>query len=129
MKATTTLATSNSNVPVIILGLVAALLVLAVLSGRPIPVLSNYRWALVALVALGMAICSQAGIGRVAAIGAWGHPLAIAGYIIGAVILLIAIAAIFGKVLPPLVDFRQAFIAVTMLAALKVVIATIHRML
>ena len=46
------------------------------------------------LVLIGMAICAQGGIGRVAALGVWSHPLSILGYLLGGLILLIVILII-----------------------------------
>lgn len=127
---TNTLATSgSSSVAPIVLGILAVLLIVAVLSGKQIPLISNDRLAIVALAVVGMAICSQAGIGRVSATGAWAHPLSILGYLLGAAILVIAGAALFDRLVPPLTSYRQAFMAVTAIAALKVVISFIHRLL
>ncbi len=128
MKANS-MPAGNSNLAVIIMTVLAAVLVITVLSGRRLPLLSGDRAAIIVLVILGMAICSQVGIGRVSAIGAWSHPLAILGYILGGAILVIGGAALFGKLIPPLVDFHQAFTVVTVIALTKVVIATIHRIL
>ena len=52
------------------------------------------------LLVLGMAICAQGGIGRVAAAGQWAHPLAILGYLLGAAILILAAAVFFNVKLP-----------------------------
>jgi hypothetical protein len=75
-----------------------------------------------------MFICSNAGIGRVAASGAWWHPFSIIGYLLGAVIIVIGIAALFGKNVPPLTSYHQSFIAVAVIAAIKLVLTTIHRL-
>ena len=106
----------------------AALLVFVVLTGRKVPLLTSNRAALLALVAIGMLMCSQGGIGRVAAIGAWLHPFAILGYLLGAAIIVIGIAALFGKQIPPLTSYYQSFTAVAVIAALKLVLTTIHRL-
>jgi hypothetical protein len=124
---TITLSTSGFNPAIAVLGLLAALLVVAVLSGRKLPLLSSDRAALFALIVIGMAICSQGGLGRISATGAWAHPLAILGYLCGAAILLIGLFALFGKPLPPLANFHQAFLAVTVIAVFKVILSTIHR--
>ena len=124
---TNSLSANNLNLAVIVLNILAAVLIFSVLTGRRLPLLSVDRAAVVILVALGMAICSQAGIGRVAAIGAWSHPLAILGYLLGGAILLIGGAALFGKLIPPMTSFYQAFLFVAGTAVMKVVIASIHR--
>jgi hypothetical protein len=128
LMKTNELTTGNMNLTIAALGLVFALLVFTALTGRKIPLLSSERAVVVALVVIGMAICSQGGIGRVAAIGAWSHPFAILAYIIGATILLIGIAALFGKPLPPLANFHQAILTITGLAVIKLVITAIHRL-
>lgn len=128
MKTNSISTTGGGNLIVIILGTVAALLVFAVLTGRKVPLLSSDRAALLALVVIGMAICSQGGIGRVAASGAWLHPLSIAGYLLGAVIIVICIAALFGKQIPPLTSYHQSFTVVTMIAVVKLILTTIHRL-
>ena len=53
------------------------------MTGKKVPLLSNVRLDIVLLVVIGMTICSQGGIGRVAAIGQWSHPLSILGYVLG----------------------------------------------
>src|SRR5512146_2787667 len=99
---TNTMSTSGTNLVVIALGILVALLIFAVFTGRKVPLLTTDRSALIALVIIGMLMCSQGGIGRVSASGAWLHPFSIIGYVLGAVIILIGIAAFFGKNLPPL---------------------------
>ena len=80
------------------------------------------------LVVIGMVMCAQGGIGRVAASGAWFQPLSIIAYLFGAAILLIGIAALFGKNIPPLTSFYQSFTTVALLAAAKLVLTTIHQL-
>jgi hypothetical protein len=125
---TNTMSTSGTNLAVIALGILAALLVLAVLTGRRVPLLSSDRAALLALVVIGMLMCSQGGIGRVSASGAWLHPFSILGYLLGAVIILIGIVALFGRNIPPLTSYYQSFTAVAVIAAVKLVLTTIHRL-
>ncbi|MGE5224099.1 MAG: hypothetical protein ACM3PY_16790 [Omnitrophica WOR_2 bacterium] len=121
-------STSSPAVPVI-LGIMALLFVVAVLSGKQIPLVNSERVSVVALALIGMAICSQAGIGRVSATGAWAHPLSILGYLLGAVILIIAGAALINRLIPPMISYRQAFMVITGIALFKVVISFIHRLL
>ncbi|HET9908966.1 MAG TPA: hypothetical protein VFQ23_20115 [Anaerolineales bacterium] len=98
-------------------------------TGRKVPVLSNVRLDIVLLVILGMAICTQGGIGRVAATGQWAHPLSIIGYVLGGLILLIAFAVFMGWKLPLIQTDQQGLIAVAILAGLKVVNAVTHYLL
>lgn len=125
---TNTVSTSGINVFVVVLGILAALLAFAVLTGRKVPFLASERAALLALVVIGMFICSQAGVGQVAARGAWWHPLSIAGYLLGAAIIVIGIAALFGRTIPPLNNYYQSFAAVVVIAVIKLVMTTIHRL-
>jgi hypothetical protein len=128
MKTNTASAASGINVSVVVLGILAMLLVFAVLTGRKVPFLASEQATLLALVVIGMFICSQAGIGQVAARGAWWHPISVVGYLLGAAIIAIGIAALFGRHIPPLTSYHQSFIAVTVIAVIKVVLTTIHRL-
>jgi hypothetical protein len=98
-------------------------------TGRKVPVLSNARVDIVLLVILGMAICTQGGIGRIAATRQWAHPQAFIGYILGAFILLIAAAVSVGWKLPFIQNDQQALIAVAFLVGLKVVNSVTHYLL
>jgi hypothetical protein len=111
---------------VLVLGLLFVGVLAVGLSGRQVPVLSNLKLDIVLLVVLGMAVCTQAGIGRIAATGQWAHPQAIVGYVLGGLILLITLAAMVGWKLPFVQDARQALIAVALLAGVKVVNAVLH---
>ncbi len=125
---TNALSTSGVNPVVIFLGILAALLVYAVLTGRRVPILTTDRSALLGIIIIGMAICSRIGIGRVSALGAWAHPFSIIGYLLGAAIILIGLAALFGKQIPPLTSYHQSFQAVVVIALTKIVLTTIHRL-
>lgn len=109
---------------------ILALLFIAVtfigLTGKRIPLLSNVRVDIILLVILGMTICSQGGIGRVAATGQWAHPLAIVGYILDGLILLIALSVFTGWQLPYIQSEQQALLVIAVLAGLKVVNAFTH---
>jgi hypothetical protein len=85
---------------VIVLALLAAAVVFIGASGKKVPILSNVRVDILLLVILGMSICTQAGIGRIAATGEWTHPLSIVGYILGGTILFITLAVFVGWKLP-----------------------------
>lgn len=115
-----------------------AILLLAVLftgvavigaTGRKVPVLSNPRVDIILLVVLGMAICTQGGIGRIAATGQWAHPQAIIGYLLGGSILLVAAATFVGWKLPFIQNDQHALIAIALLVGLKVVNAIAHYLL
>jgi hypothetical protein len=127
MKAITQPAVITPSV--IILTLLAAAIVFIGATGRKVPVLSNIRMDIILVVILGMTICSQAGIGRIAATGQWSHPQAIVGYILGGLILLIALAAFIGWKLPLIQNDQQALIAIAILVGLKFVNAITHYLL
>lgn len=111
---------------ILILALLAAAVVFIGVTGKKVPVLSNVRADIILLVILGMSICTQAGIGRIAATGQWSHPLAIVGYILGSLILLITLAVFAGWKLPYIQSDQQALLAIAILAGLKVVNAFTH---
>ena len=108
------------------LGLLAAVVVYIGVTGRKVPLLSNIRLDIILLVIIGMAICTQGGIGRVAATGEWLHPLSIVGYILGGLILLITVAVFTGWKLPYIQTDQQALLAIAILATVKVLNAVTH---
>jgi hypothetical protein len=114
---------------ILLLALLAAAVVFIGATGKRVPLLSNLRVDIVLLVIIGMAVCTQGGIGRVAASGQWTHPLAIIGYILGGLILLITLAVFVGWKLPYIETDQQALIAIAILAGLKVVNAVTHYLL
>jgi hypothetical protein len=114
---------------IIVLALLAAAVVFIGVSGKKVPVLSNIRMDIILLVIIGMTICTQAGIGRIAATGQWSHPLAIIGYVLGGLILLITLAVFVGWKLPYIQNDQQALLAIAILASLKMVNAVTHYLL
>lgn len=111
---------------VLLLALLAVIIVIIGATGREVPVLSNIHVDILLLVAIGMAICTQNGIGRVAATGQWVHPLAIVNYALGGMILLVTVAVFTGWKLPLIQDDQQALVAMAILAGLKIVSAVTH---
>jgi hypothetical protein len=111
---------------IIALALLAVAVVFIGLTGKKVPLLSNLRVDIILLVVIGMAICTQGGIGRIAASGLWSHPLAIIGYILGGLILLITLAVFTGWKLPFIQTEQQALLSIAILAGLKVLNAVIH---
>jgi len=110
------------------LAIVAAYLVFGVLTGRRIPLISEDRAALVGVFVIGFAMCAM-GIGRVSAAGQWTHPLTILGYLLGALIMVVAAAGYFGFRLAFITDPRGAMIAVAGLMAGKMVLGIVHILL
>lgn len=114
---------------VLLLALLAATVVFIGATGKKVPLLSNVRLDIILLVILGLSICTQAGIGRIAATGQWSHPLAIVGYVLGATILIVATSVFLGWKLPFLQNDQQALITIAVLAGLKIVNAVTHYLL
>ena len=127
MKAITQPAVITPSV--LVLALLAAAIVFIGATGRKVPVLSNIRMDIILVVILGLAICTQTGIGRIAATGQWSHPQAILGYILGGLILLVALAVFVGWKLPLIQNDQQALIAIAILVGLKFVNAITHYLL
>jgi hypothetical protein len=98
-------------------------------TGKKVPLLSNVRVDIILLVIIGMTICSQGGIGRIAATGQWTHPLSIIGYLLGGLILIVTLAVFVGWKLPYIASDQQALLAIAILASLKVVNAVTHYLL
>ena len=111
---------------IIILALLFAIVTFIGVTDKKVPLLSNVRIDIILLVVIGMTICSQGGIGRVAATGQWSHPLAIIGYLLGGLILLITLSVFVGWKLPYIQSDSQALLAIAILASLKVVNALVH---
>lgn len=111
------------------LALLVAAIVFIGVSGKKVPLLSNVSVDIVLLVIIGMTICTQAGIGRIAATGQWTHPQAIVGYILGGLILLITLCVFVGWKLPYIQNDQQALLLIAILASLKVVNSVIHYLL
>lgn len=114
---------------ILILALLAAAVVFIGSTGKRVPLLSNVRADIILLVIIGMTMCTQGGIGRVAATGQWSHPLSIIGYLLGGLILLITLAVFVGWKLPYIQTDQQALIAIALLTGLKVVNAVTHYLL
>jgi len=111
------------------LALLFAIVTFIGVTGRKVLLLSNVRVDIILLVIIGMTICSQGGIGRVAATGQWTHPLSIIGYLLGGLILIITLSVFVGLRLPFIANDGQALLAIAILASLKVVNAVGHYLL
>jgi hypothetical protein len=125
-----TIAQSEVITPLIlVLMVLAAGVFITGISNWKIPLLSNVRVDIILLVVLGMAICAQGGIGRVAAAQQWLHLQSILGYLLGGLILLITLAVFVGWKLPLIQTDQQALIVIGILAGLKVINAFVHSLL
>jgi len=120
---------SPISVTILLLALLFAAVAFVGATGKKVPLLSNVRLDIILLVLIGMTICSQGGIGRVAASGQWSHPLSILGYLLGGLILLVALSVFTGWKLPYIRTDQQALLAIAILASLKVVASFAHSFL
>ncbi len=111
------------------LALIFAAVTFIGVTGKKVPLLSNIRVDIILLVIIGMTVCTQGGIGRVAATGQWTHLLSIIGYILGGLILLITLAVFVGWRLPFIANDQQALLVIAILASLKVMNAVTHYLL
>ena len=127
MKAITQPAVITPSV--LALTLLAAVVVFIGATGKKVPILSNVRLDIILLVILGLMMCTQAGIGRIAATGEWFHPLSIVGYVLGGTILLVALSVFVGWKLPFIQNDQQALITIAFLVGLKIVNAMTHYLL
>ena len=114
---------------ILLLAMLFAAVVFIGATGKKVPLLSNVRLDIILLVIIGMSICTQGGIGRIAATGQWSHPLAILGYVLGGSILLITLAVFVGWKLPFIQNDQQALIAIAVLTGIKVLNAVTHYLL
>jgi len=121
----TTSLPSPVGLNVILLALLVTAVVFIAVTGKKVPVLSNPHLAMIAVLVLGMAMCTS-GIGRVAVLQQWTHPLAILGYLLGALILVIGLGTVFGWKLPLIQGDAQATLLVAVLIGLKVVNTLVH---
>jgi len=127
MKTTTQPAVINPVI--VIMALLTAAVVFLVWKGTTLPLLSNPKISLAIVLLLGMAICAQGGISRLAAAWQWIHPLSIAGYLLGAAILLLAAAVFLNIELPAIASPQQALVVIAALMAVKVFISLVHYLL
>jgi hypothetical protein len=121
-------APHTSSLPGTLLTILVVGVAVAVIAGVKLPLLTTYKAGLVFLLIAGLAACAP-GIGRVAAVGGWAHPVSILGYIVGVLILVILIAGLMGKPLPLIADSRSALIAATALMAVKWLLTQVHPLL
>lgn len=107
--------TLGNNIVVLILGILALVLVYAVVTGSNItmPVISTDRAALIALLVVGVAMCAVGGIGPSISQYGWSHPVTIIGSIVGLLTLVVVLAVLLGLQLPIITSERAAFLLVT----------------
>jgi hypothetical protein len=97
---TTMRSPAHAGSPLIanLLGVGIAGLVLATLSNTSIPLLDSDRAVFIALIILGMVMCTLGGVGRAPAMYGWANPVTLFGIVVGTVMLVLAAAALTGQV-------------------------------
>jgi hypothetical protein len=91
--------------------------------------LSNTRIDIILLVFLGMTICAQGGIGRIAVTDQWTHPQSIFGYILGVLILLEVLFRLFDLNMMGIHSDQQTLLVMSVLIGLKFVNSAVHYLL
>jgi hypothetical protein len=79
------------------LGILAAIIVVALLANFRLPLLGSDRPAFIALVVVGMTMCALGGIGRAQSTLGWTDPVTLVGIVVGSLALLLIAAVIAGK--------------------------------
>ncbi len=80
-----------------LLGIAIAALILAVLTNTPLPLLGTDRAVFIALVILGMTMCSLGDVGRAPNIHGWTHPITLFGVVVGTLMLALTAAVLTGQ--------------------------------
>lgn len=114
--------TENSTLLLVGLGIVAALLVFAVLTNRPIPFIASERTALIVLIVIGISMCAVGGIGPTITKYGFTSPLFIVGAVLGVLMLLIPGAVLVGVKLPLIATEHEAIITLAVLGIVKILI-------
>jgi hypothetical protein len=106
MQSTTTTFT-GSPVAANVLGLIAALMVAALVANIRLPLLGSDRATFIGLVVVGLAMCTLGGIGRAQASLGWTDPVSMLGIVFGvlAVVLVGAVLAGRADFLAPVASF------------------------
>ncbi|HWI64250.1 MAG TPA: hypothetical protein VNT75_20620 [Symbiobacteriaceae bacterium] len=115
-----------NTLALILFGLLSATVSYAGITGTKLPLITSPRAALIALLVVGMAMC---GPGMRVGTYKWTHPTMIAGSLIGAVMLIVALAGIFGLKLPYVTGPRDALIILTGGMIIKILIDVARTML
>lgn len=80
-----------------VLGIAVAALVAAALTNTSVPLLESERAIFVAVVVLGVSMCSLGGVGRAPMKYGWMHPVTLFGTAVGTVMLLLAAGVVLGQ--------------------------------
>ena len=119
-------ASPRNNWLASILGLLALVVVVGLLTGRKVPLINSDRAALIALMVIGMLMCMAGGIGKTinATVG-WTHVINLLGYLLGAVILAVALMALYNQPFLWVRSERAAVLTISVLGLLKWLIAMV----
>ena len=100
MQATMQKPTTSFGSPLFanVIGFVIAALIVAALTNTPVPLFGNERAIFVAVVLLGVTMCSLGGVGRAPMKYGWLHPVTLFGSAIGTVMLLLVAGVVLGQV-------------------------------
>ena len=96
MQSNTTTFTGN-ELAANLLGILAALIVAAVLFDIRLPLLATDRATFIGLVVVGMTMCALGGIGRAQSTLGWTDPVTLAGIVIGSLALTLVAAVLTGN--------------------------------
>ena len=125
MKENTVLLNGN-NLIVGALGVLAALLVFAVLTDKQVPLISGDRASFFVLLIIGFAMCTFGSLKGIQP-DEWLHPLNLLASLLGSLALLLGLAVLTGFNVPLISDNRMALVILTVVIFSKVVLATLHR--
>jgi hypothetical protein len=81
-----------------LIGIVIAALIAAALTNTSVPLLASERAIFVAVLLLGVSMCSLGGVGRAPMKYGWMHPVTLFGIAIGTIMLLLAAGVVLGQV-------------------------------
>jgi peptidoglycan/LPS O-acetylase OafA/YrhL len=104
-----------------VLGAIAVVIIYTHQTGKVLPLISGPRATLVALFIVGFTMCAF-GIKQVSTSGHWASPMAIVGYLLGAIILVVFVSALMGRNLPFVQNDDQAVLAIALLMGVKFLI-------
>ncbi len=122
MKGNTMSNIQNALIP-LVLGVISLVIIYTHQTGKVLPLIYGPRATFVALFIVGFAMCAF-GIMQVAASGRWLSPLAIVGYLLGAIILVVFVSALTGRSLAFIQNDDQAVVAIALLMGVKFFIGT-----
>lgn len=96
MPSNATTFTGNA-VAANLLGILAALMVVALLANIRLPLLASDRAAFIAVAVVGFTMCALGGIGRAQSTLGWTDPVTLVGIIIGSLALVLIAAVLTGR--------------------------------